>query len=110
MRASRTSGSRSGRWKRSTVELLRHRRTKGPATDRFHLNHRATSRLYTAPPCQPMLITYCKTMAYGSHGPSIVRLVSVLSPSAAPRDRAKGLRGENCRYDGDYEEAMGIQT
>ena len=47
MRASRTSGSRSGRWKRSTVELLRHRRTKGPATDRFHLNHRATSRLYT---------------------------------------------------------------
>jgi hypothetical protein len=47
MRASRTSGSRSGRWKPSTVELLRHRRTKGPATDRLHLNHRATSRLYT---------------------------------------------------------------
>ena len=32
---------------RSMVELLRHRRTKEPATDRFHLNHRATSRLYT---------------------------------------------------------------
>ena len=29
------------------VRLLRHRRTKGPATDRPHLNHRATSRLHS---------------------------------------------------------------
>jgi hypothetical protein len=28
------------------VELLRHRQTKGPGTDRLDLNHRATSRLY----------------------------------------------------------------
>ena len=26
--------------------LVRHRQTKGPATDRLHLNHRATPRLY----------------------------------------------------------------
>jgi hypothetical protein len=28
------------------VWLVRHRQTKGPGTDRPHLNHRATSRLY----------------------------------------------------------------
>jgi len=50
MRASRTSGSRSGTWKRSRATLVRHRQTKGPATDRRHLNHRATSRLYTIVP------------------------------------------------------------
>ena len=50
MRQIRTSGSMSGAWKRSRAELLRHRQTKGPATDRLHLNHRATSRLY------PMLL------------------------------------------------------
>src|SRR4051812_46159051 len=36
----------SGEWKRGTARLLRHRRTKGPATDRPSLNHRATPRLY----------------------------------------------------------------
>ena len=46
MREIRPSGSMSGRWKRSMDGLLRHRQTKGPATDRPHLNHRATSRLY----------------------------------------------------------------
>ena len=33
-------------WKRSRVGLVRHRQTKGPATDRPHLHHRATSLLY----------------------------------------------------------------
>ena len=33
-------------WKRSTVQLVRHPQTKGRATDRLNLNHRATSRLY----------------------------------------------------------------
>src|SRR6476660_5294178 len=49
MREIRTSGSMSGKWKRSMVELVRHRQPKAPATDRPHLNHRATSRLYPAP-------------------------------------------------------------
>src|SRR5713101_2718620 len=29
------------------VRLVRHRQTKGPATDRLNLTHRATSRLYS---------------------------------------------------------------
>ena len=47
MREIRPSGSMSGEWKRSTAGLLRHRQTKGPATDRPYLNHRATPRLYS---------------------------------------------------------------
>ena len=39
-------GSESGVWKRGMVRLLRHRQTKGPATDRPNLNYRATLRLY----------------------------------------------------------------
>jgi hypothetical protein len=32
------------------VKLVRHPPTKGRVTDRLHLNHRATSRLYPSPP------------------------------------------------------------
>ena len=46
VRETRTPGSMSGEWKRGRVELLRHRQTKGPGTDRLDLNHRATPRLY----------------------------------------------------------------
>jgi hypothetical protein len=31
------------------VQLVRHPQTKERDTDRLHLNHRATSRLYSAP-------------------------------------------------------------
>jgi hypothetical protein len=39
-------GSISGVWKRGMAQLMRHRQTKGPETDRPRLNHRATPRLY----------------------------------------------------------------
>ena len=48
MRENCLSGSMSGKWKRSMVKLVRHRQTKEPVTDRRHLNHRATSRLYNS--------------------------------------------------------------
>jgi hypothetical protein len=37
----------SGEWKRGTARLVRHRQTKGPATDRPTLINRATPRLYS---------------------------------------------------------------
>jgi len=46
MRENRMSGLTSGMWKRSMARLVRHRQTKGAATDGPSLNHRATSRLY----------------------------------------------------------------
>jgi len=52
MREIRLSGSMSGMWKRSRVNLVRHRQTKEPGTDRGDLNHRATSRLYRLDPLE----------------------------------------------------------
>ncbi len=46
----------------------------------------------------------------GERGLPCIRHVSVLSPSTGPRGLPGGLSGENCRYDGDYEKAMGIQA
>jgi len=38
------------------VWLLRHRQTKGPATDRLHLHHRATSRLHKSLTSFPIFV------------------------------------------------------
>jgi hypothetical protein len=43
----RKSSLMSGVWKRSMARLVRHRPTKGPATDMPNPNHRATPRLYS---------------------------------------------------------------
>ena len=36
--------------------------------------------------------------------------VSVVSPSGSAQALANDLWGQNCRYDGDYEKAMGVQA
>jgi tRNA G10 N-methylase Trm11 len=46
MREIRKSGSMSGSVETEYGELVRHPQTKGRETDRLHLSHRATSRLY----------------------------------------------------------------
>ena len=48
MRENRPSGSMSGMCKRTMTGLVRRRPTKGAATDRPDLTHRANSRLYTS--------------------------------------------------------------
>jgi hypothetical protein len=110
MREIRMSGSRSGTWKRSRAELVRHRQTKGPATDRLHLNHRATSRLYPFPPAECPTRSGCVSMAYMNTRYLVCVLVSALSPSVVPKEHAPKLNGEKCRYNGDHEKAMGLQA
>ena len=46
MRENRPSGSMSGTWNGGMIELVRHRQTKEPETDRPDLNHHTTFRLY----------------------------------------------------------------
>ena len=53
MREYGPSGSMSGEWKRGTARLLRHRQTKGPATDRPSLNHRGRVGRGGFPPRPP---------------------------------------------------------
>jgi hypothetical protein len=45
----RKSSLMSGVWKRSMARLVRHRPTKGPATDMPNPNHRVTPRLSILP-------------------------------------------------------------
>ena len=68
MREIRMSGSTSGKWKRGKEQLVRHRQTKEPETDRLFLNHRATSRLYQ--------VIYCGT---GYIRPDCVTLAPIAS-------------------------------
>ena len=73
------SGSMSGEWKRGTARLVRHRRPKGPATDRPSLNHRATPRLY------------------GGHKTSLRRLATINCPfTTASGGWCSSTRRETC--------------
>ena len=48
------------------VRLVRHRQTKGPATDRLHLNHRTTSRLHNVALADRIPITYYSSSKTGN--------------------------------------------
>src|SRR5215813_2042630 len=62
------SGSMSGVWKRGRMGLVRHRQTKGSATDRLHLNHRVTPRLHRSPfdPLQGTLLSALVAAVFAS--------------------------------------------
>src|SRR6266849_11099605 len=75
------------------AELVRHRQTKGSATDRLHLNHRATPRLHTSGIGLNPLDFLSATMKAGRKGMSL---------DWTQRDLHEGLR---CFNSGAFFEA-----
>jgi ligand-binding sensor domain-containing protein len=82
------SGLTSGMWKRSRVTLVRHRQTKGPETDRLHLHHRATSRLYSLWVGTDSGLAYIPSTAVDHFDRS---LVTMYHPGVGPSDRISCL-------------------
>jgi len=64
------------------VKLVRHPQTKGRETDRLHLSHRATSRLY------PKLRFSLKTLLI-----AVAAMATLLAFFSAPTVRAKQFAG-----------------
>jgi hypothetical protein len=76
------------------AELVRHRQTKGSATDRLYLNHRATPRLHTLRIVGSALVRYgvnqdldagvANSPTFGSQQhnffPAVRRLLSFVAP------------------------------
>src|SRR5215471_5859111 len=96
-----TSGSMSGMWKRSKVRIVRHRQTKGPATDRPNLTHRATSRLHhLACEIRALLVPFFKVIWSGVYRsdtgnrdmPREERVEWFHDDDALPRSRSLGPR------------------
>src|SRR5262245_51606895 len=64
------------------MELVRHRQTKGSATDRLHLNHRVTPRLHMC----GIVFCYVPQGAWGEHD-RVVPSAGTLSDSCSLSER-----------------------
>src|SRR3712207_4237316 len=78
------------------VELLRHRQTKGPGTDRLDLNHRATPRLYMVHPACPLTTSASHKARNGSPlRPSFrVSALAGCTIENRPDSRGRGVLGD----------------